>query len=121
MPVKPTLVSIYLAGLAGLSVTGAAMAAGEQTPYPTDPASVASGLEIAEIHCAACHAVGASDESAQAGAPAFRYLSRRYPLENLEESLAEGIVTGHDGMPEFAFAPEDIDAFLGYLTTIQAR
>ncbi|MDN3719728.1 hypothetical protein QW131_12490 [Roseibium salinum] len=43
--------------------------------------------------------------------PAFRDLSGLYPLESLEEALAEGIVTGHDNMPEFAFEPDDINAF----------
>jgi len=89
--------------------------------YPTDPVSVATGRELAEIHCATCHAVGRDDQSAQAGAPAFRDLSSRYPLESLEEPLAEGIVTAHDNMPEFALEPDDIDAFLGYLTTIQVK
>ena len=110
-----TLVIISLL-LAALSVFEARAAS-----YPSDPVSIASGLELAEIHCASCHAIGISDTSGQAGAPAFRELSGRYPLENLEESLAEGIVTGHDGMPEFAFEPEDIDTFLGYLTSIQAK
>ena len=89
--------------------------------YPTDPVSVATGRELAEIHCAMCHAVGKDDQSAQAGAPAFRDLASRYPLESLEEPLAEGIVTAHDNMPEIAFEPDDIDAFLGYLTSIQKK
>jgi mono/diheme cytochrome c family protein len=89
--------------------------------YPTDPVSIATGLELAEIHCATCHAVGREGESPLKDAPRFRNLGKRYPLEDLEESLAEGIVTAHDGMPEFAFAPEDIDAFLGYLTSIQSN
>ncbi|POF31689.1 hypothetical protein CLV41_104259 [Roseibium marinum] len=96
-------------------------AAASDGGYPADAASLASGRELAEIHCAVCHAVGPDDESAQTGAPAFRDLSSLYPLESLEEPLAEGIVTGHDGMPEFAFAPEDIDAFLGYLASIQSQ
>jgi mono/diheme cytochrome c family protein len=89
--------------------------------YPTDPVSVATGRELAEIHCAMCHAVGKDDQSAQAGAPAFRDLASLYPLESLEEPLAEGIVTAHDNMPEIAFEPDDIDAFLGYLTSIQKK
>lgn len=89
--------------------------------YPADPVSLAIGLEIAEIHCASCHAVGKDDVSAEAGAPPFRDLSDRYPLETLEESLAEGIVTGHPEMPEAAFEPEDISAFLGYLASIQTK
>ncbi|SMP00782.1 c-type cytochrome [Roseibium denhamense] len=89
--------------------------------YPSDPASLASGRELAEIHCASCHAVAVDDVSAQPGAPAFRNLSDRYPLESLEESLAEGIVTAHGNMPEIAFEPDDIDDFLGYLTSIQSN
>lgn len=104
-----------------ISGTAFGLEAAAAQSYPTDPVSVATGLELAEIHCAACHAVGRDDQSAFKGAPAFRDLGHRYPLDDLEESLAEGIVTGHEGMPEFEFSPEDIDAFLGYLTTIQVK
>ncbi|WP_428642007.1 c-type cytochrome [Roseibium sp.] len=89
--------------------------------YPSDDASLATGRVLAETHCAACHAVGTDDISAQDNAPAFRDLSARYPLESLEESLAEGIVTAHENMPELSFEPDDIDAFLGYLTSIQKK
>ncbi|GGB59296.1 cytochrome c family protein [Roseibium aquae] len=109
----------------GLAVLGPVLsvqtALAQSGGYPDDPASVATGLEIAEIHCAACHAVGRDDLSAVDGAPAFRDLSRLYPLYTLEESLAEGIVTGHEGMPEIAFEPDDIASFLGYLTSIQSE
>ena len=97
--------------------TGSTMAAG----YPSDPVSMATGLELAEVHCSACHAVEQNDKSRMEKAPAFRNLGKRYPLEDLEESLAEGIVTGHEGMPEFSFSPEEIDAFLGYLSSIQVK
>jgi len=103
------------------SVLSASGALSQTADYPDDPVSLATGLEIAEIHCATCHAVGPDDVSDQDGAPAFRDLSKMYPLYTLEESLAEGIVTGHEGMPEIAFEPDDIAAFLGYLTSIQAE
>lgn len=109
-----TLTGAVLAVACGQALAGGGV-------YPTDPASLASGRELAEIHCAVCHAIAENDESAEAGAPAFRNLSGRYPLASLEESLAEGIVTAHDGMPEFAFEPGDIDAFLGYLASIQKK
>jgi cytochrome c len=38
-------------------------------------------------------------------APPFRTLHERYPVEDLVEPLAEGIVTGHPTMPEFRFDP----------------
>ncbi|MCK7612715.1 c-type cytochrome [Roseibium sediminicola] len=110
---------LYLGLMFAIGATSAALAT--DGAYPTDPVSLASGRELAEIHCAACHAVTAEDVSAQEGAPAFRDLAKRYPLESLEEPLAEGIVTAHDNMPEFAFAPDDIDAFLGYLSSIQTK
>ena len=109
---------IIVLGLVGFWAMGSAATAGE---YPSDPKSLATGRELAEIHCATCHAVAQDDVSAKAQAPAFRDLSTLYPLESLEESLAEGIVTAHENMPEVAFEPDDINAFLGYLTSIQAR
>jgi mono/diheme cytochrome c family protein len=39
----------------------------------------------------------------------------------LEEALAEGIVTGHNDMPEFAFEPGDVTAIITYLDTLKAR
>lgn len=107
-------------GLTAISLN-ASVALASDGVYPTDPVSLATGLELAEIHCATCHAVAADDISAVAGAPAFRDLSQLYPLESLEEPLAEGIVTAHENMPEFALEPQDIDAFLGYLTSIQEK
>ncbi len=67
-----------------------------------------------------CHAVGKSDVSAHPQAPAFRTLSKRYPIKFLEEALAEGISTGHPDMPEFVASPEQISAIIAYLESIQA-
>ncbi|MEP1933223.1 MAG: c-type cytochrome [Roseibium sp.] len=107
-------------GLVGVIATNSPVLSADGS-YPTDPTSLATGLELAAIHCAACHAVERDDVSAQADAPAFRDLSSLYPLESLEESLAEGIVTAHENMPEVVFEPDDIDAFLGYLKSIQTN
>ncbi|MEI2383935.1 cytochrome c [Breoghania sp. JC706] len=76
------------------------------------------GRALAESECASCHAIGAEDESPLAEAPAFRDLAKRYPVEDLEEALAEGIVTGHEGMPEIAWEPEQITAFIAYLKSL---
>ncbi|PTW61714.1 cbb3-type cytochrome c oxidase subunit III [Breoghania corrubedonensis] len=78
-------------------------------------AQVEEGRALAEAECASCHAVGAGDESPVAEAPAFRDLSARYPVEQLEEALAEGIVTGHADMPEITWEPEQSTAFIAYL------
>ena len=76
------------------------------------------GRAIAEKNCARCHATGPTGESSLQPAPPFRVLPQRYPVENLAEALAEGIVTGHSAMPEFTFQPDEIDVLLGYIASL---
>lgn len=83
----------------------------------TDP--VEKGRAIAEANCARCHAIGTSGESTLPLAPPFRTLSERYPIEDLEEALAEGIVSGHPAMPEFEFDPDEVDALVAYIQSVQ--
>jgi mono/diheme cytochrome c family protein len=80
----------------------------------------ARGKDIAEKKCALCHAVGPTGDSAAPKAPPFRTLSERYPIDSLQEALAEGITVGHEGvaMPEFRMEPREIDDFLSYLNSI---
>jgi mono/diheme cytochrome c family protein len=80
---------------------------------------VAEGRALAEEKCARCHAIGLEGESTLPIAPAFRTLSERYPVGDLEEALAEGIVSGHPAMPEFVFAPEEVAALIAYLQSVQ--
>jgi hypothetical protein len=52
-------------------------------------------------------------------APPFRTLHERYPVETLEEALAEGIATGHPAMPEFVFSVPEIKDFITYLKSLE--
>lgn len=70
-------------------------------------------------NCSRCHAIGIEGVSPNPDAPPFRTLSSRYPIEDLAESLAEGIVSGHPDMPIFVFGPHDVDAIIAYLESIQ--
>lgn len=85
----------------------------------TDAERLDHGKGLVETNCARCHAVGATDESPLADAPAFRTLSERYPVDALEEAFAEGIVTGHPDMPEFEATPQQIADIIAYLASIQ--
>ena len=87
--------------------------------HADEAADIATGKTMAETHCATCHAVGPEGDSPRQGAPRFRELSQRFPIDNLEEALAEGIMTGHPDMPEFELSPEEIGALLAYLQSIQ--
>lgn len=77
------------------------------------------GEAIATTLCAACHAVGADGLSPHVDAVPFRRFSWRYPLDQLRDPLAEGIDVAHPDMPNWQFAPEDIDALLAYIESIQ--
>lgn len=79
----------------------------------------ARGRALAEANCASCHAIGRHGESAAPEAPPFRTLSQNYRVDALEEALAEGISVGHPAMPHFQFEPEDIDAIIAYLQSVQ--
>ena len=79
------------------------------------------GRELLEAHCAGCHAIDRTDKNPHEEAPAFRDLSQKYPVDALQEALAEGIMTGHPDMPEFAFEPEDVGAIIAYLESIQVK
>ncbi|MGD9981374.1 MAG: cytochrome c [Hyphomonadaceae bacterium] len=79
----------------------------------------ARGARLTQSQCGECHAIGATGESPAPEAPPFRTLSRNYRVANLQEALAEGISVGHPAMPQFEFAPEDVDAIIAYLESIQ--
>ena len=86
-----------------------------------DQEQLKRGEELLQRDCARCHAVGRTGASPRQEAPAFRTLGKRYPIESLEESLAEGIMSGHPDMPEFSFDAEDVGAIIVYLKSIQQR
>ncbi len=83
--------------------------------------SVARGHALAVEYCARCHAVDPNGTSPVADAPPFPTLGQRYPVDDLEESLAEGIMAGHEKypMPVFQFDADQIHDFIAYLKTIQ--
>jgi mono/diheme cytochrome c family protein len=72
-------------------------------------------------NCSRCHAIGTEGDSPHPEAPSFRTLSSKYPVEDLAESLAEGIVSGHPDMPIFVFDPRDVAAIIQYLRSIQLK
>lgn len=95
-------------------LAGAAPTASAESRSETE-----AGLALAERYCAECHAIAHDDESPHVEAPPFRSLHENYPVEHLAEALAEGIMVGHPAMPQFVFQPEEIDAFIAYLKTLE--
>ena len=113
---KTFISAVFIIAIAGsLNTSFPAYAGGGAAP------DLNAGRTLAESRCAHCHAVGREDESPIAAAPPFRHLGRKWPVDNLAEALAEGIVVGHPAMPAFAFSPPEIDDFLGWLQEIQEK
>lgn len=90
----------------------------EKVPQWQAP-NVQRGMAMARLHCARCHSIDKLSPSPLREAPPFRDLHKRYPLEQLEEPLAEGLVTGHPAMPEFRFDVDQIDSFIAFLKSLE--
>lgn len=88
-------------------------------PLAAEKDLTARGRVLVEQNCGRCHAPGKEGDSPHAEARPFRTLSSKYPVEDLAESLAEGIVSGHPEMPIFVFEPQDVAAIIDYLESIQ--
>jgi cytochrome c len=86
---------------------------------PCMASSAEQGKRLALTYCARCHAIDKVSQSPVKIAPPFRTLHERYPVEMLEEALAEGIVTGHPSMPEFRFDGDQIGDFIAFLKTLE--
>jgi cytochrome c len=110
---RTNLVDATLVALVALAMCLFAGAVGAEAD------GVQRGREIARANCARCHSIERSGESPVKSAPAFRVLHQRYPVEYLEEALAEGIVTGHSGMPEFRLEPDQIADFIDFLKALE--
>ena len=82
---------------------------------------VNKGKVLVKQNCSRCHAIGEEGNSPHSQAPPFRTLWRKYPIEDIAESLAEGIVSGHPDMPIFVFDPHDVGAIIQYLKSIQTE
>ncbi len=82
------------------------------------PSPQARGRALAQENCGGCHAIGETGASPVAKAPPFRDLHKKYPVENLQEALAEGIVA-HPEMPEFKLTPEQVNELIGYMKMLE--
>jgi len=89
------------------------------TPVAAASPDQQRGKTFALNNCARCHAIDRVGQSPLKIAPPFRNLHKRYPIETLAESLAEGIQTGHPTMPEFQLDPDQIHDLLSYLKTLE--
>ncbi len=94
-------------------LVGSASAAEAQSPAEQ------RGLSFVRTNCAGCHSIDKVSASPLVLAPPFRTLHLKYPVDSLEEALAEGIVTGHPTMPEFRLDPGQVGDVIAYLKSLE--
>ena len=80
-----------------------------------DATAAERGRALVQANCASCHAVAEADASRDRRAVAFRELHKKYPVEHLQESLAEGMAVGHPDKPEFKLSPQQVQEVIAYL------
>lgn len=112
-----------------LAAVGVAFAAGSAATAAED-SSVAAGRQIAQRHCAACHAI-ADGESPWKEAPPFAHLHYRYGAGGLAELLEKGMIKDwprpleeghrllHPRMPAFPLEEDEVVALANYLRTFE--
>lgn len=110
-----------LGGTAAMLFAASLLVVAAQAARSADKGLEAKGEALVKENCSRCHAIGKDGESPHKEAPPFRTLSSRYPVEDLAESLAEGIVSGHPDMPVFEFNAHDVEAIIEYLQSIQQQ
>lgn len=87
-------------------------------PPSTAMGSADRGGQIAREKCGGCHAVAAAGDSPMTAAPPFRDMGVAYPISDLQEAMAEGLVTAHPAMPAFTFEPDQIADLIAYMESV---
>lgn len=101
-------------------VAGLFIASGVDAVWAQSADNLDEGRQLVEANCGDCHGVGETDASPHRSAPPFRLLSNNFPMDALEEAFADGrIYSGHPDMPEFIATPEQLDAIIAYIASLQ--
>lgn len=117
---RVTPVAILL--LAAAPASTAEPSSGSAAPPADMTVSSFRGEMAVRSRCASCHAVELNDVSPNPDAPPLRDIGGRYPVENLEEALAEGIMVSHDqDMPTFVLSPEETTDIIAYLRELHLQ
>jgi cytochrome c len=85
-----------------------------------DP-SIERGRVVAQLHCAACHAIGAAGASSSPMAPPFRIVRMRYNEITFERRMARLGEDGHSEMPNFTIDRADVDDVAAYIDSLRGR
>ncbi|MDI1326156.1 MAG: cytochrome c [Brevundimonas sp.] len=109
-----------VAGGSSCARTPVAPQARAETSVSVAAEAIERGRLLTSTTCAGCHATGASGDSPLPAATPLREIAHRYPLDQLEEAFAGGLVTTHPAMPGYNFRASEIDDLIAYFETLKA-
>ena len=111
---------LLVTGALTLALTGCATGDGSPPdPMEVSPfGSVALGGNLVRQRCAGCHAVERTGDSPMKAAPPFREMGQTYPVRDLQEALAEGLVTAHPSMPQIELEASEVADVIAYLESV---
>ncbi|MFO1034477.1 MAG: cytochrome c [Hyphomicrobiales bacterium] len=72
-----------------------------------DDSDLRQGWALADTNCGGCHALGPVGASHHRDAPPFRDIANMYSVEELEDSLDEGVATEHPDMPDWDMSEKE--------------
>lgn len=108
-----------IAAVAALTLGGCAGEAVRQTgTEPVIMGSADRGAMLVQQKCAGCHSIERTGASPMASAPPFRAMGVLYPVSDLQEAFAEGLVTAHPAMPAFELQSTEIADLIAYLERV---
>ncbi len=108
-----------IAAVAALTFGGCAGEAVRQTgTEPVIMGSADRGAMLVQQKCAGCHSIERTGDSPMASAPPLRAMGVLYPVSDLQEAFAEGLVTAHPSMPAFELEPTEIADLIAYLERV---
>ncbi|MDY6922329.1 MAG: c-type cytochrome [Pseudomonadota bacterium] len=116
------ITAIIATGLLALALGGCAT--DEDGPPPASPVyaspvgSASLGGNLVRLKCAGCHAVESTGDSPMKAAPPFRQMGRTYPVRDLQEALAEGLVTAHPAMPQIELEAAEVANVIAWLEAV---
>jgi len=114
LPVKFTPVMFGLAILA--ITTGQIPARGED-----DTTSIVRGQELAQLLCKRCHAIAGPGPGKEEKSPPFSTLIAKLTLEGVADQLLEGLLMGHDPMPQWQFSERQGEDLLFYIDSVSTE
>lgn len=108
-----------IAALAALTLGGCAGEAVRQNgTEPVIMGSADRGAMLVQQKCAGCHSVERTGDSPMRAAPPFRAMGVLYPVRDLQEAFAEGLVTAHPAMPAFELQSTEVADLIAYLERV---